>query len=234
MSLNLFFEGFFLQASLIFALGAQNLFVLEEGIRKKYFLSVSLVCFLCDFLLIMLGVAGAATLFTKFSQLKIIIGIVGVAFLFHYGWSKLFARTDVFSLSDTASQRSWGRTLMLAVTFSVLNPHAYLDAFILIGGYSAKYDLLDQRLTLGLGAAIFSGIWFVTISGASSVMAPLLSDPRRMRYVMATSGVVLMLLSLKLGADVVSWITDGPHSALALSGIPYPMPPSSIFTSILY
>ena len=85
---KIFFEGFSLQASLIFALGAQNIFVLESGLRKTHSLTISLVCFLCDLILIMLGVAGAATIFNLFPSLKFAIGIVGVIFLFIYGFQK--------------------------------------------------------------------------------------------------------------------------------------------------
>ena len=85
---QMFLEGFLLQASLIFALGAQNIFVLESGLKKQHPLIVSFACFFCDLLLIMLGLAGAATLFTFFPYAKVSIGIIGILFLFYYDWSK--------------------------------------------------------------------------------------------------------------------------------------------------
>lgn len=85
---QMFLEGFLLQASLIFALGAQNIFVLESGLKKQHPLIVSFACFFCDLLLIMLGVTGAATLFTFFPYAKVSIGIIGILFLFYYDWSK--------------------------------------------------------------------------------------------------------------------------------------------------
>ena len=87
--LQVFLEGFLLQASLIMALGAQNLFVLESGMRRQYHLTVSFVCFLCDLTIIMLGVMGAATLFHHFPEFKIVVGIVGIIFLLQYGIGKL-------------------------------------------------------------------------------------------------------------------------------------------------
>lgn len=232
---SLFLEGLVLQASLIFALGAQNLFVLEAGLQRRHHLTVSFVCFFCDFILIMLGVAGAATLFTKFPEFKIGVGILGVSFLFTYGVSKIFARPEVASESSTKIiETSLKRSIILAATFSILNPHAYLDAFILIGGFSTKYDSLTDRLILGCGAAFYSGLWFVLLSSFSSKMKPFLNQPVRMQKVMAIAGLALVILSGKLGMDVVNWIKLEFQQELAISLIKYPMPPGNMFTSILF
>lgn len=232
---SLFLEGFFLQASLIFALGAQNIFVLESGIKKQHPLTVSFSCFFCDLILIMLGVAGAGSLFAAFSQLKIIVGVIGVFFLVQYGLTKIFINSE--TLADDPSllvNRSIKSSILLAVTFSILNPHAYLDAFILIGGYSTKYDLLGDRLYVGLGAAIFSLVWFLFLSSASSVMKPLFSNARNLRFVSACSGLVLLFLSFKLGQDVYGWIMEGPHSSILVRNLHYPQPSGLLFSSILF
>lgn len=205
---KIFFEGFSLQASLIFALGAQNLFVLESGMKKSNPVTVSLVCFFCDLVLILLGVAGAATIFNLLPSLKIAIGVVGVAFLFVYGLRKMIAvEEQVEAESQTAL--TWKRSAILAMTFSIVNPHAYLDAFVLIGGYSSKYADIDQRLMLGLGAAIYSGVWFLVLSKFSSFMKPFLTDRKRMKYVSVCTGSVLLFLSAKLSADIFDWIPSG-------------------------
>jgi L-lysine exporter family protein LysE/ArgO len=233
---SLFFEGLVLQASLIFALGAQNLFVLEAGLRRQHHLMVSFVCFLCDLVLILLGVAGAATLFAAFPGIKILVGILGVTFLFSYGVSKLFSsdistEAAVTKNLDTTLKRS----IILAATFSILNPHAYLDAFILIGGFSTKYEALQDRLVLGLGAGFYSGLWFVILSSFSSFMKPVLEHPGRMRVVMSVAGCVLIFLSAKLGLDVMDWIRIEFHPQMALHElIKYPLPPGTMFTTILY
>lgn len=229
---TLFFEGLVLQASLIFALGSQNLFVLESGLRRENYLAVSLVCFLCDMTLILLGVAGAATLFTAFPELKISIGLLGVGFLFFYGMTKIFSGTSPLLVNPKSSSGlSFKRSLILAVTFSVLNPHAYLDAFILIGGFSTKYNLLEERLVLGLGAGVYSGLWFLLLSTLSSFMRPVLENPLRMRLVMTTAGVALIVLSGKLGLDVLSWLTQSYGNKLMSF---YPSAPGAYFTAILF
>jgi L-lysine exporter family protein LysE/ArgO len=205
---HVFFEGFVLQASLIFALGAQNIFVLESGLKRQYPLIVSVTCFLCDFALIMLGVVGAATLFTQFPQIKIFIGILGIFFLFHFGWTKLWS-TEIIEARSEEDRHTLKETIFKSITYSVINPHAYLDGIVLIGGYSAKYDQLTDRFEVGLGAASFSLIWFLLLTTAASTMVPLLKDPRRMRFVMGSAGVALIVLSGKLGLDVYGWIQKG-------------------------
>ena len=233
---SLFMEGLLLQASLIFALGAQNIFVLESGLRRQYHLSVSFVCFFCDFVLIMLGVAGAATIFSTFPQIKILVGFIGVVFMFQYGLGKIFNKADVEAKEVLNADKSFKRSIILAMTFSILNPHAYLDAFILIGGFSAKYDILSDRLWLGLGAACFSLIWFLILSSSSSVMKPFLCNPARMRVVSSVAGVFLLVLSAKLGVDVYDWMIESgrPNMAIEALTASYPRPPGQLFTSILF
>jgi L-lysine exporter family protein LysE/ArgO len=233
---SLFFEGLLLQASLIFALGAQNLFVLESGLRRENHLTVSLVCFLCDLTLILLGVAGAATIFTKFPHIKILVGILGVSFLFAYGVNKLFADdSQMLTVKSDNLKLTIKKSIILSFTFSILNPHAYLDAFILIGGFSTKYAEMNDRIVLGLGAACYSGIWFLILSTLSSAMKPILEHPGRMRMVMSCAGLALIFLSGKLGLDVVNWINLEFHPALAFNDwMSYPNPPGTMFTSILY
>jgi L-lysine exporter family protein LysE/ArgO len=205
---QMFFEGFFLQASLIFALGAQNIFVLESGLRKQHPLVVSFACFFCDLVLIMLGVAGAATLFTHFPFAKVTIGIVGILFLFFYGWSK-FSSVEEKEIGPTSLVTyTIKQSILKSMAFSLLNPHAYLDGIVLIGGYSAKYDELSMRLTLGFGAAAFSLVWFLLLTSASRTMFPIFKCPKRMRYIMCTSGAVLIFLSGKLTMDVYGWVSD--------------------------
>lgn len=230
---KIFLEGFFLQASLIFALGAQNIFVLESGLKKQNYLAVSFVCFLCDLTLILLGVAGAATLFNEFPFLKIIIGIIGVFFLFTYGLAKITDRAS-FSLSEEhLDSIPLKKSLLLALTFSILNPHAYLDAFVLIGGYSSKYLLLNERMTLGLGAAICSGLWFLLLSSLSRIVRPVLLNPVRLKYVITMAGFALILLSGKLAFEVAQWMPER-LSASFTSLILNESANVTLYSSILY
>lgn len=204
-----YLEGLLLQASLIFALGPQNIFVLESGLKRHYHLTVSLVCFLCDLALIMLGVAGAATFFNHYPEIKIFVGILGVGFLILYGIGKICHKDgDHLEFERNGKRSCLKAAIISSVVFSVVNPHAYLDGIVLIGGYSTKYSDLNSRLILGFGAASFSLIWFLLLSVGASFMIPFFKGEKRMRLIMSTAGVVLIVLSLKLGLDVVGWVQE--------------------------
>lgn len=232
---NLFFEGLLLQASLIFALGAQNIFVLEAGLRRQHYLMVSFVCFACDLVLILIGVAGAASLFAQFPFLKILIGVLGTVFLFCYGFGKIFSSSQILLTPETNLNSTLKKSIILSITFSIFNPHAYLDAFILIGGFASRYDLLTDRLILGLGAAFFSGVWFLVLSSLSSYLRPYLENPWPMRKVMSFTGCILIYLSFSLGIDVFNWIKFYGASSFPIGPwIEYPKAPGFLFTSILY
>jgi L-lysine exporter family protein LysE/ArgO len=171
-----FVQGFLLQASLILALGAQNLFVLESGLKRQRHLWVATLCTLCDALLIALGVLGAATIFVRLPWLKILFGILGVAFLAYYGWIKLTEKPAKQKSTSFSSKKVVPLRVVTGQTlaFSLLNPHVYLDTLVLIGGFSAS-------------------------------MSRYVNNAQIMRGVSIVSGVVLLALAVKLGLDVWRW-----------------------------
>ncbi len=204
---TIFLQGFFLQASLILALGAQNIFVLNSGLRKQRHLLVALVSSLCDTLLVFVGVLGVATFFIQFPILKISLGIIGVLFLFYYGVLKLKEAKNGTEISLTSQQTLSAKQVILAsLGFSLLNPHVYLDTVVLIGGYSSKFAQLNERFYFGAGASVFSTIWFFGLALLASLGSKLLKSPKAMRFVSLISGLILVVLSIKLGADVFAWI----------------------------
>lgn len=205
--IEILFQGFFLQASLILALGAQNIFVLNSGLRKQRHLLVAFVSSVCDTLLVFVGVLGVATVFVQWPFLKIGLGLVGVGFLFFYGVMKLKEAKNGFNISQDFKQAVTAKQAILtSLGFSLLNPHVYLDTVVLIGGYSSKFGLVSERFAFGVGASAFSTIWFFGLSMLASFGSRLLNNNKAMRIVSLLSGVILIILAIKLGADVVTWI----------------------------
>ena len=203
----IFMQGFFLQASLILALGAQNIFVLNSGLRKQRHLLVATVSSVCDTLLVFVGVLGVATFFVQYPLLKIALGVVGVGFLLFYGILKLKEAKNGTVISQTSQQTNTvKKTILTSLGFSLLNPHVYLDTIVLLGGYSSKFGQLAERFYFGAGASVFSTIWFFGLALLASVASRFLNNPKAMKGVALVSGVILILLSLKLGLDVFDWI----------------------------
>ena len=205
--ISIVIQGFLLQASLILALGAQNIFVLNSGLRKKRHFLVALVSSICDTTLIFVGVLGVDTFFIQCPILKISLGIAGVSFLFFYGAMKINESRNTIDITTTSSDTTnFWQTIFASLAFSLLNPHVYLDTIVLVGGYSSKFSVLSERFFFGLGASSFSTLWFFGLAFSASLFGSFLNNQKAMRMVSLVSGIILVLLALKLGAEVTHWI----------------------------
>lgn len=204
---SVFIQGFLLQASLILALGAQNIFVLNSGLRRQHHILVASVSTLCDAILIFVGVLGVATAFIQIPVLKIGLGLLGVGFLFIYGLLKLKEAYSGLNLAvEEKPTVNAKKAIITTLGFSLLNPHVYLDTIVLVGGYSSKFPILNDRFYFGAGASVFSLIWFFGIVLSASWGSHLLKNPKAMRVISTLSGIVLIILSIKLGNDVLKWL----------------------------
>ncbi len=222
-------QGFFLQASLIFAVGAQNIFLLQCGLKNDRPFWGAFVSTLCDTFLIILGVLGVSQIFIIYPLFKSALGLLGTLFLAVYGGLKiregLALQKDTSLSSARETQRSNHQTLdpadstpgsnsktslqnmiLLSLSFSLLNPHVYLDTVVLIGGFSTQFLKMEDRLAFGLGASLFSAIWFFGLSFLAKKLGPFLDNKQKMSKVLIGSGTLLIYLSLKLGLDVYQWI----------------------------
>jgi L-lysine exporter family protein LysE/ArgO len=205
--MDIFLQGFLLQASLILALGAQNVFVLNSGLHRQRHLLVAFLSSICDTILILVGVLGVATIFVQVPLLKIIFGVVGVSFLGYYGLLKLKeARSSSEASENKFSAKTLKQTVFTTLAFSLLNPHVYLDTVVLVGGYSAKFPEALSRLFFGLGASAFSFVWFFGLVLLASAGNKLVHNQKAMRSISALSGIILLGLSVRLGFDVFEWI----------------------------
>lgn len=205
--IEIFFQGFLLQASLILALGAQNIFVLNSGLRKQRHLLIAFVSSVCDALLVLVGVLGVATVFIQLPALKITLGVVGVGFLFFYGSMKLKEAKNGFSHQKVSEQAvTTKQAILTSLGFSLLNPHVYLDTVVLIGGYSTKFNSIFERFSFGIGASAFSTIWFFVLVKLANLGSRLLNNKNAMQFISLASGVILILLAIKLGVDVLHWL----------------------------
>lgn len=199
-------DGFFIQASLILALGAQNIFVLESGLNRSHHLLVASLSSLCDLFLIFLGVMVTSVVIESSPLLKLGAGTACIGFLTWYGTFKIW---NVFSKKGEVktrieSTRSVSAAILLTLGFSLLNPHVYLDTILLLGGYASKYESVDSRLMFALGASVFSAIWFFSLSTLSARTNWVLQKPCVVHWITGLSGALLLGLALKLALDIYS------------------------------
>jgi L-lysine exporter family protein LysE/ArgO len=169
-----YFTGMATGASLIIAIGAQNAFVLTQGIKNQHRFVVALICSLSDAVLITLGVAGMGTLIKQSPQMLSLAAGGGAFFLFIYGLKSLLAALKPgWSLQETEVVVTSGWQVMLTtLAITLLNPHVYLDTVVLLGGISSTYAGSSRFLFAG-GAVTMSFLWFFLLSYGSGVLAPL-------------------------------------------------------------
>ncbi|MCF6370633.1 LysE/ArgO family amino acid transporter [Rhizobium halophilum] len=195
-------SGFALGASLIIAIGAQNAFILRQGLIRRHVFVLCLICALADALLIAAGVAGLGTIVAQSPLLITIVTWGGVIFLGAYA-VKAFLRA--WRPTAMVAGAPEGTTLKAAVltclAFTFLNPHVYLDTVVLLGSLSAAFEG-RERLAYGAGAVIASFVWFFSLGYGARLLAPLFARPAAWRALDVLIGIIMSLLALGLLASL--------------------------------
>lgn len=170
------FPGFFTGLSLIIAIGAQNAFVIRQGLTRKHVFLVVAICAVADALLIVLGVAGLGALIAGLPWLLEIIRWFGVLYLTWFGIKSLRSAFKVQSLDASGAQSASAKTVVLSVLgFTFLNPHVYLDTVILLGSIGNQFG--HDKWWFALGAVVASIVWFSSIGFGAKAASRFMSKP---------------------------------------------------------
>jgi L-lysine exporter family protein LysE/ArgO len=200
MSWPAFGTGFALGGSLIVAIGAQNAFVLRQGLRREHVAPIVAFCAAADAVLMVAGVAGLATVLGQAPALTGWLTAGGAVFLLAYGLRALWRALRPGSLQTGAG--NGGLTLAQALAqcaaFTLLNPHVYLDTVLLVGSIGAQ--LGEQRWWFAAGAAMASLVWFTGLGFGARWLAPVFARPLAWRVLDVLIGVVMLVLSAALAA----------------------------------
>jgi L-lysine exporter family protein LysE/ArgO len=188
--------GFAASAVLIIAIGAQNAFVLRQGLRREHVLPVVLTCALSDLILIMAGIGGLGAVVTARPGAVTIIRWVGMVFLTAY--AVLAARRAMRPAALNPAERAPATlraTLLACLAFTYLNPHVYLDTVLLLGSIAQQHP---HRWLFGLGAAAASVAWFTALGAGAHRLAPLLGRPAAWRVLDALIALVMLAVAANL------------------------------------
>lgn len=203
--LTTYFQGFLLGAAMILPLGPQNAFVLYQGIRRQYHLMIASLCTLSDVALICGGVFGGSALLSRSPLLLALVTWGGVAFLLWYGFGALRSAArpgDVQSEESFVRQSRWKIVLtLLAVTW--LNPHVYLDTFVVLGSLGGQFAP-EARRWFALGAACASLVWFFGLALLAAWLAPVLRTARAQRIINLLVGLVMWGIALQLALQALA------------------------------
>ncbi len=197
LPLSAFGRGLGLGAGLIVAIGAQNAFVLRQGLKREGRLTVALICTACDAALIALGAGGFGGLIAHAPWLTHLAAWTGALFLLFYGLSAFRRALRPLAPSDDIAPTSRGSLVAATLALSLLNPHAFLDTVVLIGGLSAQYPLA-VRGWFATGAMTASMLWFFGLAYGAASLTPLFRRPATWRVLDATIGCVMWAIAASL------------------------------------
>lgn len=197
-------EGFLLGEGLIIAIGAQNAFVLRQGLARHHVFAVATLCAVSDAVLISAGVAGLGSLAMAKPALLARVTLSGALFLAAYGSLAFWRAARPGRLVPAErSETRLAATLMTALAFTFLNPHVYLDTVVLIGALSARYRSWPAAI-FGGGAAAASVVWFYGLGFGARLVAPVFSRPGAWRALDLGIGVVMWVIAGRLVAETLS------------------------------
>ena len=163
--------GFFTGLSLILALGAQNIFVIEQGLKKQYVFLICLICSLSDLILIFLGIFLFHYFNKYFNQtVELIFNILLIIFLLHFIYTKIKTHYSDINFHNELTSISKTNIIIKTLGFTYLNPHVYSDTVFFLGNFSKNY-LLNQKISFGIGAAIASFLFFFTLGYLSNYLS---------------------------------------------------------------
>jgi L-lysine exporter family protein LysE/ArgO len=200
MIASAFATGFALMAALIIAIGAQNAFVLRQGLVRRHVGLVVGFCATADALLMIAGVLGAGAALQALPGLARALAWAGAAFLFAYGL-RAFARAlrpGTLSAAADAATASRGAVLAQVAAFTLLNPHVYLDTVMLAGSIGAQQPAGAPRTAFIIGSSAASAAWFATLGYGARALAPWFARPAAWRVLDAIVGATMLAIAAGL------------------------------------
>ena len=190
--------GFYLGFSLILAIGAQNAFVLRQGLRRSHVFAICLTCAVSDAVLITAGVAGFGVLSQSLPWLGEVLRWGGAAFLLAYGALSLkraWTGSSAMAADGPDTGRLWP-ALLTVLAFTWLNPHVYLDTVILVGSIASQYG--EAARWFGAGAVVASFTFFFSLGYGARLLAPVFARPRAWQVLDGVIGCVMWAIAAKL------------------------------------
>jgi L-lysine exporter family protein LysE/ArgO len=198
--------GFFTGLSLILAIGAQNIFVIEQGLKKQYIFLVCLICSISDFILIFLGIF----LFQYFgnffnSTIELILNILLFLFLAHFIFGKISIQKNKINLNKEIKGISLTGITTKTLAFTYLNPHVYSDTVFFLGNFSKNLLVID-KYHFGIGASIASFLFFFTIGYLSNFLSKYLQSDKIWKKINLFIIIFMSIIALYVLNEIVKFI----------------------------
>lgn len=198
--MSAFFAGFALGFSLILAIGAQNAFVLKQGLKKQHVFLICLICATSDALLITLGILGFGAIVQQFPLIATAARYGGAVFLLVYGALSFYAAIKKSHALAPAGEEtdSRGKTVLICLAFTWLNPHVYLDTVVLLGSVSTQYA--PATVSFGIGAVLASFVFFYMLGYGAKLLIPFFQKPQAWKILEFIIGIIMLSIAVSLVA----------------------------------
>lgn len=204
MNFWILLQGFSLGATMIIPIGAQNAYVLNQGIKRNHHLTTATICSVMDVFFISLGIFGGGALLSQNETLLSVVTLGGIAFLTFYGWLSLRAALQHSDQQESQPQKlARGRRAVIlgALAVTVLNPHLYLDTVVILGSIGGQFEGSD-RLAFALGTMMASFVWFYGLSIGAAKLAPVLSKPKTKRIIDLIVATMMFIIAFALAKSL--------------------------------
>lgn len=199
MDLAVFFTGMMMSLSLIVAIGAQNAFVLQQGLRGEHVLAVCLACAISDAILITVGVTSFQTVSEWLPWFEPVMRYGGAAFLTWYGVKSLMSAlrsNEALSADSSLPKTDLFRTLVACLALTWLNPHVYLDTVVLLGTISTQFT--GSQGSFAVGAVLGSFVFFFALGYGAIKLRPVFERPTAWRILETLIAIVMWIIAFKL------------------------------------
>ena len=195
--------GFFTGLSLILAIGAQNIFVIQQGLKKQYVFLVCLICSISDLLLIFLGIF-LFEYFRKFfnDNVELIFNILLLFFLVYFIITKIKIKNDEINIDFKNNIISLKNTLIKTLGFTYLNPHVYSDTVFFLGNFSKNF-LISQKYYFGIGASIASFLFFFCLGFLSKFLSKYLQNQIAWKFINSFIIIFMSMLAFYILLDIL-------------------------------
>lgn len=197
--LEVYLEGAALSAGLIIAIGAQNAYVLKQGVQNNHIFWVTTICFLCDFTLMAIGILGLGSLVAKSVTFQLILATLGALYILVFAYQSFRAiwKDSVMETDQAQSKGSLSAVVLGTFAITLLNPHVYLDTVVIIGGIAGTLE--DQhKVAFLLGTLTASCIWFYSLGFGARLLAPIFQKPLTWRILNFLIGCMMLFIAYQL------------------------------------
>lgn len=201
-----FLHEFIVCFGLIVSIGAQNAFLLKQGILKRHVFWIAFICFFCDVLLMGVGILGLGSLIAQSPTVSLILALVGALFLFTYGsrsfisayqgTSKLLAETD-------SPQSGLRKSILITLAITLLNPHVYIDTVVIVGGIGGTLNF-EQKIQFLFGALLCSFLWFFGLGYGAGMLSRYFEKRRTWQILDTLTGFIMYGIAISLVLYAIS------------------------------